>query len=613
MPPPAVTDPVTALLDRSPHALTRIEQRQLVAGVRAEHWESHPDALLEHTEHLVNASRHRDALDLLRSADPSNRRVAQLEAWALRASGAPQAAAARLASLRRRGEDDEETLGFSGSVEKDLARVSSSAEEAADHSARAHRFYADAFARFRNYWCGINAATLSVAEGRLEEARQLAAQVAAACTQEIERGDGLYYTWATLGQARLILGSRADAEEAYRRAAATPDATLAKIGRDKRQAAQLLDQLQMPAGLVDAVLPTAEVIVFAGNRADAGRRQRGLDATPAGALATALGEIVRRRAPVIGYAAAADGADIVFHEALAAAGGESHVVLPTDVASFRAVSVATDWRERFDAVLERADSLTVTGDGIDPTDPADLDYAGRVTLGMARMKAQELAAGVSGLAVWDGSNGGAGGTASSVSMWQHNRLPITVIHPRTLEETAERAVVEEIPAGTRTIKAMLCADVVGYSALSDREVGDYFSRLLPRVATACRKFGPLVQDTFGDAFYFVFEEIDDATRAALALRSVFRDSTLNIRIALHAGPLLECYDPIQEVVNFTGRHASRAARVEPVVDENQVLATQQFAALSALQAPGEFEFVYAGERVLPKGYGTERLYVVTRR
>jgi len=613
MRPPASTDPLSSLLDKFPHELTRAEQRQLVGGVNAGHWQSHPEALLAHTEHLLNASRYRDALDLLRSAEPASRRVVQLEAWAFRASGAPRAAAARLAALRRRGDDDEETLGFSGSVEKDLARLSTSAAEAAEHWARAHRFYADGFVRFGNYWCGINAATLSVEEGRLEEARRLAAEVEAACAQEIDRGDARYYTWATLGQARLILGSRADAEEAYRRAAAMPDATLAKIGRDKRQVAQLLDRLDMPADLLDDALPAAEVIVFAGNRADSRRRRRGLDATPDGALATTLGEILRRRTPAIGYAAAADGADIVFHEALAAAGGESHVVLPADAASFRAVSVAPAWRERFDAVLERADSLTVTGDGIDPADPADLDYAGRVTLGMARMKARELAAGVSGLAVWDGHNGAPGGTSGSLSMWLQNRLRVTVIHPSTLEETTDPVVSEHALAGPRTIKAMLRADVVGYSALSDRDVGDYFSRLLPRVAAACREFGPLVQDTFGDAFYFVFEEVDQATRAALALRSVFRDSMLNIRIALHAGPLLECYDPIQEAVNFTGRHASRAARVEPVADENQILATQQFAALSALEATSEFEFVYAGERVLPKGYGTERLYLVTRR
>jgi len=49
-----------------------------------------------------------------------------------------------------------------------------------------------------------------------------------------------------------------------------------------------------------------------------------------------------------------------------------------------------------------------------------------------------------------------------------------------------------------------------------------------------------------------------------------------------------------------------------VADENQILATQQFAALCMARDLHGLEFVYAGERSLPKNFGSERVYVMTR-
>ena len=211
----------------------------------------------------------------------------------------------------------------------------------------------------------------------------------------------------------------------------------------------------------------------------------------------------------------------------------------------------------------------------------------------------------------NGQRGSVGGTADSIGLWDANAVPVTILAPQDGSVVLAERPHRQTPIGLRRIMAMVKADVVGYSQLSEKAVANYFQHVLPQVASLCGKFNPVVQDTFGDAFYFVFESVERACRFAFALQSLFRSTHLTIRIATHAGPLLECYDPVRGAVNYTGRHASRVSRVEPVADENQILATQQIAALIAVHCPHHFELAYTGERILPKGFGSERLYVLT--
>ena len=74
---------------------------------------------------------------------------------------------------------------------------------------------------------------------------------------------------------------------------------------------------------------------------------------------------------------------------------------------------------------------------------------------------------------------------------------------------------------------------------------------------------------------------------------------------------MPCHDPINQTTNYTGRHTSKAARVEPIAAENQILTTQQFAALAACTPTRSIELAYVGDLALPKNYGTERLYLLT--
>jgi hypothetical protein len=56
-----------------------------------------------------------------------------------------------------------------------------------------------------------------------------------------------------------------------------------------------------------------------------------------------------------------------------------------------------------------------------------------------------------------------------------------------------------------------------------------------------------------------------------------------LRIALHAGPVYSCIDPVTGNPNYIGSQVSHAARIEPVTPPGQVYASQAFAALAAAQ------------------------------
>jgi class 3 adenylate cyclase len=97
--------------------------------------------------------------------------------------------------------------------------------------------------------------------------------------------------------------------------------------------------------------------------------------------------------------------------------------------------------------------------------------------------------------------------------------------------------------------------------------------------------------------------VDSIDRARWAL-----PAELNLRIALHAGPVY-CYkDQIIDRQNYIGSHVNRAARIEPVTPPGQVYVTDAFAALAELQVPGQFRFDYVGKVPLAKSFGEYPVY-----
>jgi class 3 adenylate cyclase len=84
----------------------------------------------------------------------------------------------------------------------------------------------------------------------------------------------------------------------------------------------------------------------------------------------------------------------------------------------------------------------------------------------------------------------------------------------------------------------------------------------------------------------------------------------NLRIALHCGPVYCGWNPVTNAPLYTGPHASRAARLEPITPPGQVYASSAFAAVAAANGAGDLLMRYIGRLPLAKNYGTLAVYHV---
>lgn len=180
-------------------------------------------------------------------------------------------------------------------------------------------------------------------------------------------------------------------------------------------------------------------------------------------------------------------------------------------------------------------------------------------------------------------------------------------------------------APPRAIRALLFADVKGYSRLSERDCVLFRKILHEHVARDI--FAPyanaiLAKGTWGDAIHVVLNGMAEAGRLALDLqdwmkRTDWTGAGLSIapqlRVSLHAGLVTRIPNAISGGFDYVGRNTSRAARIEPITFEGQVFASGAYAALLALENPPELTLDYVGVRTLPKGAGSIPVFLLSRK
>ena len=580
------------------------------------------------------------------------RRLLQFKALSLARIGAPEAAAETLDAAMELDPKDAETLGIRARLFKDIwAAGPPGSAQAMLALRRARDLYREAFESVTpsghpTKWsfAGINAAATSLLLGEQRYAGRVAKAVGDHTSAWLEanpdaRQMDRYWATATVAEAHLIQGELEEAERAF--AAAAPlarDAPVA-VSSTRQQASRLLSALGLDPATLDAHFPVPNVVVFTGHRFDApGRRPprfpREQEDEARRMIRTELDRIDAR----IGYCSAADGSDLLFLEEMHKRGAETHVQLPFPKEIFLRFTYAgadESLRQRLDQVLAAATSFRVTGMQVDFDEPVVYAYSNQVLLGRARMKADSLRADVRLLAFWNGEPGLPGG-AGSMARWADERKfkvtrldpvhgPSPMPGPEAL--AAPEAAAPAPPESSEEppeIRALLFADVVKYSLLTDKDARLFVKHYMGAVSRLMKDFSPppLAGNTWGDAFKFVFADVEQAGRFALALREVFDrleneplDLSRNprMRIALHAGPVLPVDNPVIAQRDFTGTHVNRAARIEPITTEHQIFASQEFAALAALQPGSRLCFTYVGERELPKQDGTIALYLLRER
>jgi class 3 adenylate cyclase/tetratricopeptide (TPR) repeat protein len=569
----------------------------------------------------------------------SNLALKKMQALALAQTGATHAARGILQELLLQGIEDADTWGILARTHKDLWRRVADPERKQREIALSFDYYLRGFKKTGDSYPGINAATLSLIMGNRTEAETFAREAQKACLKELEIEKDSYWRLATLAEALLILGDTQGALEQYALAVKLAGNNLAGISSSRRQARLILSYLQQKADILDSAFGMFSVAVFVGHMIDAPNRPSPrFKPEMADEVKAAIRARVDQFDVRIGYSSAASGSDILFLESVLERGGEIHIVLPFEQESFRKISASNvthkGWGERFDRVVEQAASVTCANPYEHAGSEAVLEYGNQLLLGLATLKAKILDTDVIPIAVWNGLPGdGPGGTASCIDIWRGSGHKVEIVplgeeEPKKLSgRQMELMELQPHPIPrpfTQKIKAILFADVVGYSRLTEPEIPRYLKHFMGGIAEMMKqsKHRPEIKNTWGDALFMVFKSIHDAGIFSVELQSFVRKSQwrewgllsdLHVRIGLHAGPVFEAYDPVGEMNTYTGSHVSRAARIEPIVEEGQIYVSESFAALAAADGITDFVCDYVGEKSLAKKEGTSRIYLLRQR
>ena len=588
---------------------------------------AHVRQLLGRTEYLQAF----DAADRALDDAVDDAELQHLAVLALARAGATDTAAERLRSSGLLERADQLAVGLAEDVFALEARIAKDRATAASSDRRgalaevAARTYESVFERFRRTYTGVNAATMWCVAGDVARSRRLAAEVLDILA---DTGDGApidwsddYWSAATRGEALLLLGDIAGAQRALV-AASDCGADIASRASTRRQLALICEVLDFEPTVLDA-LAVPVVIHFCGHlptgAAGTAGRLRGPDERR---VAREIQALIARCGDVIAHGSLAAGADILIAEAILASGGELHVVLPFPAEQFVETSVAgagEGWTARFHSCLTRAASVTVVTGGRQGDDDAAYAYCSSIAMGGALVRARFMASRAEQLAVWDGRpTTREAGTAADIDRWRKTGLLSTVVPVRPPSSNAPL----QVPVGPqRTVRALLFADVKGFSSLVDQQIPAFVSGVLAPLSGELCAAGVGYRNGWGDALYVVLDDVGAGAEVALRLQEVMAGIdvlelglplTLKLRIGLHAGPVFVLHDPVREEISYFGEHVTRAARIEPVAPPGAVFVTEAFAALLALERPDGFVCEYVGRVPTAKSFGPIPMYLLRR-
>lgn len=586
-----------------------------------------------------------NACERLAATAPDNPRIVQLWSLSLARSGAAHRANVMLEKLVAGGHADEESLGLLARSYKDLWQQTG----ARARLLQARDTYLKAYALTHGAWSGINAATLALVSGETEQSKQLATAVLATLAPLMDEfaaengrptdapGNPAYGYWdyATIGEAALILERHDLVGWAYSRAIRLSEGQLGNRASSLRNAELVLSVHGGARQMVAEYFPSPHLVVFSGHMFDMPDRQppRFPREAEAAVYQRILAALTKWQVQ-IGFSAAAGGADILFLEAMKELGGETNIVLPHPPEMFFATSVGAsqgaDGLQRFERVLSDARQVTVLSDSIG--DEVSYYFGGVVMAGLAKLRATQVCGKLRGLTVWDLAAGGVGGTGGTVSDWLRRDIPVDRISPMLGEDDLLALTLAQsfdaaetlLKTSPQKIIAMLFADAVGFSKLSEAQIPAFVERFLGGVRAVMNRqaHAPLTVNTWGDGLYFTFDSVIHANDFSLDLSELVNATRwqdyglppdLNLRVALHAGPAFAILDPVTQKPGFTGTHVSRAARIEPVTPPGSVYCSEAHAALVAQENNDAFHCEFVGNMPYAKNYGVFPTYSLTRR
>jgi hypothetical protein len=455
--------------------------------------------------------------------------------------------------------------------------------------------------------------------------------------------DDAYWLLATAIEAWLVLGELDRARALVAPALQASGRRYSDLATSVRQVRRLLDAQGLPEAALGGFAPPA-VAHYTGHMIALEGQDHRIQPGDEPALIAAIERAIDENGIGSAYGSLAAGADLLFAEALLRRGAGLNVVLPFAVADFIEASVrpfGADWIPRFHACLERANTVRIATEGSHTGDDALMAYASHLAMGLAVLGSRNLCAPVRQLVIWDALPArGDAGTAIDVARWARTGLPQTIIPcgPAAGTAGAVGTVGSPVAAGDapprprpprppgrddRAIRAMLFGDIKGFSKLGDDQMPAFAARVLGLLGGVLDRFGQRMAfaNSWGDAFFAVFDDARSAARCALEMQEEMAGidfaaaglpEAMALRIGGHLGPVHRVDDPILHRVAYMGAHVVRAARIEPITPEGCVYVTESFAALLALEDDQDYACDYVGVTESAKQYGAMRMFLLHR-
>lgn len=587
----------------------------------------------------------------------NDRALSQRAAHALCKAGSPMMATKILEDLVSSGVRDVETQSLLASAYKDLCEYSSNPKNKNHYAELAIFRYKEAFSAQLDasekgeenlesqYYPCINVAFMQFVSHNLPKAHKYADFARQICQTLRERGEDSYWSQATEAEACLLLGEIDEALNAYSSAVGMPDAQPSYIASTRKQALQiasLYSDTAIREKVVEA-FPVLGIVACSGHVIDNVGGNRRFPPEAEIIAKERIEEALDEMGANCGYSSAACGTDILFLESMIQRGGETHVFLPFAKDEFIETSVRRaggDWVTRLEMVLDHATSVHyVTHEGYYGDDSL-FSFCNEVMLGFAAMRGRGLDEDPRLLVFWDGKPGSVGGTGELVESWKSTfNEPVVIDANDVLTDLNEAQSIDDLKkvkstskslpafgdneAPSRSVKTMIFADVAAFSQITEELTSQFVAAFHGGVSEMIEKLsiGPSFVNTWGDSFFAVFDDLENALKLALGMRDYFTDGTwsewlpqgnMDVRISMHAGPVYEEFDPILKKRNFFGSHVNQAARIEPIVLPGSVFVSETVAAQISFGYE-EYDFEYAGNIDLAKDYGTYPVYILQRK
>ncbi len=515
----------------------------------------------------------------------------------------------------------EDLMALAARLRKDRA-LEDFGPDRASGLAEAAQAYLAVFERMGGYYPLVNAADLLALAGDGASASRYARQVLRLLRGLPEVADPAENSWRLLSavEAHLVLGQTQAARKAAVAARGVFHGDLGDLSSTVRQ----LTRLTAALGLDFAPgreLGMPGVLAYSGHIIAPSRQPGSFPAAQEAEVAAAIAQFLDSETIGWAYGSLAAGADILVIEALQRRRIEVHAVLPFAEDEFIEVSVrpaGEEWVRRFARCRRRLATCRTAVDGGYFGDNALFGACTGYALGLASLQAANQGAAFTQLMVWDGHErpGAAAGTAADYERGKALGLQQRIITTRP--ETARHAATPtkaaaKPPTRSRHLRAMIFADVVGFSRIQDDDLPQFHSHIMTPMAAAIARLPPAsVVETWGDAVFLVYDDVGLAAQAAMTLvraldpadRAALRlPSHLNLRVSAHYGSVLDITNPFTGRPGCLGLHVSRAARIEPVTPPGVVYVSQPFAAQLALLLQAGFRADFVGTTKLAKKFG----------